>query len=314
MILTRAPLRIPLGGGGTDFPSFYSVHGGYILGFAIQKYVYVVLHKTVDKKYHLKYSRNESAEELDKLENRVAAEVLKFYNVTPGIEVSTFSDVPESSGLGGSSAFCVALVLAVRQLLGMPTKENLVFEDAYDIERRKAKQPGGFQDQLISSLGGALEMEFTNVFFTSKRIDNLIEDLIPHLRLVFAGTSEKRLHIAQNQDSKTLDGDESMVSGLLTVKQLGKEIRGTLESGDYNKLGQLFNKHWISKKQRDPSITTPAIDSLYSEGLRLGAAGGKLVGMGGGGYILFCGQNLNGKLPSIGLELDKEGAKVLFQS
>lgn len=314
MLLTRAPLRIPLGGGGTDFPSFYQKYGGYILGFAIRKYVHVVLHKTSDKRYYLKYSRTESAEELDQLENRVAAEVLKYFDVPPGLEVATFSDVPESSGLGGSSAFCVALILAVRQHLGLPTESSLLFNDAVDIERRKAKQPGGFQDQYFSSLGGAHEMEFTNVFFAPKRVDSLVENLLPHLRLVYTGVGGKRLNIAQTQDSKTKDGDESMVASLLAVKQLGKEIKGTLESGDYDKLGQIFNKHWVSKKSRDPNITTPRIDAMYEEGLKLGASGGKLIGMGGGGYILFCGQNLDGRLPTIDLEIDKEGAKVLFQS
>ena len=314
MLLTRAPLRVPIGGGGTDFPSFYQKYGGYILGFAIRKYVYVVLHKTTDKKYYLKYSRTESAEELDQLENRVAAEVLKYFDVPPGLEVATFSDVPESSGLGGSSAFCVALVLAVRQYLGLPIEASLLFNDAVDIERRKAKQPGGFQDQYFSALGGAHEMEFTDVFFAPKRVDSLIENLLPHLRLVFAGTSEKRLGIARMQESKTNVGDQSMVDGLLKVKQLGKDVKVSLESSDYDKVGKIFNHHWSAKKLRDPNITTPQVDSVYEEGLKLGATGGKLIGMGGGGYILFCGQNLDGRLPTVDLEIDKEGAKVLFQS
>ncbi|MBA7637235.1 D-glycero-alpha-D-manno-heptose 7-phosphate kinase [subsurface metagenome] len=154
MIVTRAPLRIPLGGGGTDFPSYYLKYGGYILGFAIDKYVYVVFHDTIDGKIRLKYSKNEIVEDVDKLENRTAAEALKAYGVTKGVEIATFSDVSESSGLGGSSAFCVALVVALRYKLGLSLDKQEIYQSAYDIERIKAKQPGGIQDQIFASLGG----------------------------------------------------------------------------------------------------------------------------------------------------------------
>jgi D-glycero-alpha-D-manno-heptose-7-phosphate kinase len=314
MILTRAPLRIPLGGGGTDFPSFYRKYGGYILGFAIQRYVYVVLHKTSDKKYNLKYSKSESSPNLDLLENRVAAEALRFYNIPPGIEISTFSDVPESSGLGGSTSFCVALVLALRHSLHLPCAQNTLFVDSYAIERVKANQPGGFQDQYFATQGGAYEVEFSDVFFSPRRVDNEIERCLPYLRLVFAGVGDRRLHIARTQESRTLEGDDTMVKSLLTVKDLGRRVKQVIADGNYDELGRIFDQHWASKKARDPNITTPEIDKLYAEGLKLGATGGKLIGMGGGGYILFCGKALPDAFPGQDLYLDKEGASILYSS
>lgn len=313
MILTRAPLRIPLGGGGTDFPSFYNKYGGYILGFAIQRYVYVVLHPTSDKKYHLKYSKIEVCENLDQMDNRVAAETLKHFNVDPGLEISTFSDVPESSGLGGSSSFCAALVLAIRKFLGQPIDSKYIYADSYEIERRKAKQPGGFQDQYFASFGGARELSFSNTYFYDRPIGTQIMSLLPNLRLVYVGGSSKRLDIAKNQDFKVNEGDSKMVSSLLTVKEIGQGIKKALDSNDYQKIGSLFNTHWESKKLRDPNITSPEIDLVYSKGLEYGATGGKLIGMGGGGYILFCGDRLNGQFPSVELKLDTEGAKMLYK-
>jgi len=313
MILTRAPLRVPIGGGGTDFPSFYKVHGGYILGFAIQKYVYVVIHKTSDKQYHLKYSKTEVSDNLYSLDNRVAAEALKFFDVPPGLEISTFSDVPESSGLGGSSSFCVALVLALRTLQNKKIIPDLLFTDSYDIERRKANQPGGFQDQFFASYGNAQEINFTDIFFSPSNVNSVIEGLLPHLRLVYVGNSSKRLDIAKIQDLKTKQGDQDMVNNLLAVKQIGKEIMGALVEGNYDEVGGHFRNHWESKKKRDPNITNETIDYMYSEGLKSGAIGGKLIGMGGGGYILFCGDKLNGRFPSVELKLDTEGAKVLYK-
>jgi len=313
MILTRAPLRIPIGGGGTDFPSFYKKYGGYILGFAIQKYVYVVIHKTSDNKYHLKYSKTEVSDNLDLLENRVAAEALKFFDVPPGLEISTFSDVPESSGLGGSSSFCVALVLALRILQDKKVIPDLLFSDSYDIERRKANQSGGFQDQYFASFGGAEEINFSDIYFSCANVDSIVEGLLPHLRLVYVGNSSKRLEIAQVQDLKTKQGDQDMVNNLLSVKQIGKEIMGALIEGNYDEVGGHFRNHWESKKKRDPNITNETIDYMYNEGLKSGAVGGKLIGMGGGGYILFCGDKLNGRFPSVELKLDTEGAKVLYK-
>ncbi len=312
MILTRAPLRIPLGGGGTDFPSFYRKYGGYILGFAIQKYVYVVLHKTADAQYHIKYSKSESSPNLASLENRVAAEALRFFNVPAGIEVATFSDVPESSGLGGSSAFCVALVLALRGYLGLTCTREQLFQDAYQIERVEAAQPGGFQDQYFAAQGGAYMIEASDVFFNPRRIDSLVENALPYFKLVYVGEGPRRQTIAKMQDSRTLSGDRDMVASLLTVKELGRKVKQALSECNYDELGRLFNQHWEAKKQRDASITTPYIDKVYEEGLKLGATGGKLVGMGGGGYMLFCGVGLRNHYTGTDLRLDKQGATMLY--
>src|SRR4030042_313264 len=169
VIVTRAPLRIPLGGGGTDFPSYYLKYGGYVLGFALNQYVHVVVHPTRDGMIHLKYSKAEASEDVDALDNRVAAEALKWFGWKGGIEIATFSDVPEGSGLGGSSAFCVALVKALDLLTAEERGRRLmnryeIFAAAWDIERNCAGQPGGMQDQFFASFGGGWSIELGEKF------------------------------------------------------------------------------------------------------------------------------------------------------
>ncbi len=310
MILTRAPLRIPLGGGGTDFPSYYLKYGGYILGFALNKYVRVVLHDTIDNYIYLKYSKTEKVKNVDQLENRVAAEALKWYGITKGIEVATFSDVPESSGLGGSSSFCVALVTALRQKLGLPQNKKEIFASAYDIERNKAKQPGGIQDQFFATFGGAWSLELGERF-TRKPVNVL--PLLPKLKLVYTNTSRTNLGIASTQVEKATLDDKSLISNLNSIKEQGKNVNCLLTSGNLDSVGLQFHEHWELKKSRDSRITNPEVDRLYNLARQSGALGGKLLGLGGGGYLLlYTNSDLDG-IKTIPVGLDSTGCKVVYQ-
>ena len=286
MILTRAPLRIPLGGGGTDFPSHYLKHGGFVVGFALDKFVHVVLHKTLDKKIRLKYSLNETVSNPDELKNRVAAEALKWYGVDSHIEVSTFSDVPESSGLGGSSAFCVALVTALRRLLKKNLDKMEIFASAYDIERNRAKQPGGIQDQFFAAHGGAWCLELAKKGCVQDGID--IAGLLPKLYLRYAGSQRTNLDIASRQVEKSTVDEKCQVANLAWIQKLGKDVATAIVCRDYNKVGEVFNTHWDFKKKRDPKIVVNGLDKRLSSLLtETGCTGGKLIGLGGGGYFLL---------------------------
>ena len=310
MIITRAPLRIPLGGGGTDFPSYYLKYGGFILGFSLNKYVYVVLHDTINGKIRLKYSKNEVVDNLDQLENRVAAEALKQYGISGGIEIATFSDVPESSGLGGSSSFCVALVTALRKKLGMSLDKLEISASAYDIERVKAGQPGGIQDQFFAALGDAWCLKLDEEFVNSK-LD--VSGLLPKLRLVYTNTGRTDLGIASVQTKKTVDFDRAMVDNLDTIKSLGYSIQEEILKENYDEVGKLFHRHWELKKKRDGSISNSEVDKLYGLAKSKGALGGKLLGLGGGGYLLLYTNNeLNG-LDCMPVGIDTEGVKVLYE-
>jgi len=310
MIVARAPLRIPLGGGGTDFPGYYTRHGGYLLGFALDKYVHVVLNDTIDGKIRLKYSKNEVVDDVDDLENRVAAEALKTYGVTRGIEVATFADVPESSGLGGSSAFCVALVVALRHKLGKSMDKYEIFQSAYDIERTKAGQPGGVQDQMFASLGGAWRMVLGEGEPQMEMVD--LSKLLPKLKLVYTNVQRISMDIAIRQTRDTQEGDETVLESLALTKKLGLEIEECIKNSNLDKIGDLFNTHWLNKQKRSNLISSPELDSLYGKAMRSGATGGKLMGLGGGGYFLFYVPDQLLGFETIPFGIDWKGGQVVY--
>jgi D-glycero-alpha-D-manno-heptose-7-phosphate kinase len=307
MIIAKAPLRIPLGGGGTDFPSYYLKYGGLILGFALNRYVTVIIHDTLDKKVRLKYREVEEVDDVDLLRNRLAAETLKWFKCTQGIEVTTFSDVPECSGLGGSSAFCVALITALKHKLNLPQDKTKTFAEAYDIERNKAGMAGGIQDQYFASYGGAWSLKLGSAVIRDP-LD--IEELLPKLYLVYTGYHRSNSAIADDQTQKVKSLDKEMVLNLDCIKSIGYCIEEDVRQARWARIGQTFNEHWETKKKRNPKISTPEIDALYSECLQQGALGGKLLGMGGGGYLM-----MYSSLPlkdSIPIGLDTEGARVVY--
>ena len=316
MILTRAPLRIPLGGGGTDFPSHYLKHGGFIVGFSLDKFVHVVLNRTLDRKIRLKYSLNETVSNPDELKNRVAAEALKWYEVDSSIEVSTFSDVPESSGLGGSSAFCVALVTALRRLLKKNLDKMEIFASAYDIERNKAAQPGGIQDQFFASHGGAWCIELAKKGCIQDGID--VSGLLPKLYLKYAGNQRSNLDIATRQIERSTKKDPSIIKYLKETERLGRCTANSIVSRNYSEVGEIFNAHWSSKKKRDPKIVVNGLDTkLQNIMLLTGCTGGKLIGLGGGGYFLLYSPKpikANKFKDLIPVGIDYVGSTILYES
>ena len=310
MIVTRAPLRIPLGGGGTDFPGYYTKHGGYLLGFALTKYVHVVLNDTIDGKIRLKYSKTEVVDNVDDLENRVAAEALRTYGVTRGIEVATFADVPESSGLGGSSAFCVALVVALRHKLGQSMDKYDIFQSAYDIERTKAGQSGGVQDQLFASLGGSWRTLLGDGEPQLEMVN--LSKLLPRLKLVYTDVQRTSPEIAIKQTRDTEMGDKTVLDSLALTEKLGLKIEECIKEDKLDKIGDLFNTHWINKQKRSTLISSEELDSIYGKAMRSGATGGKLLGLGGGGYFLFYVPDQLLGFETIPFEIDWEGGKVVY--
>jgi len=309
MIVTRAPLRIPLGGGGTDYVDYYRKHGGFILGFATNLYVYVVINPTKDSKYHLKYSKNEVSPYLINLDNRVAASALDFMGIRPGLEVVTFSDVHESSGLGGSSAFCSALLLALGTFKDKSVTKADLFVDSYKVERDLAGEPGGIQDQWFAAYGGAYKLELKDDIIP---IPVDVTDFIQGLKLVYTGKSRKG-HYSSTFHKALIDTDNPhLLTSLKETERIGRQIYKYLIDGDYLQIGELFNHHWEVKKGRDPNITTSKIDVIYSKCLEEGAIGAKLIGEGGGGYFLvYSEENLEG-INSIPVGIDNEGCKVLY--
>ena len=311
MILARAPLRIPLGGGGTDFPSYYKKFGGMVLGFALDRYVHCIIHDTVDNKVRLKYSKTECVNHVDQLENRVAAEALKFHGITTGIEVATFSDVPESSGLGGSSAFCVALVTAIRHKLGIPYDKYEIYASAYDIERNKAGQPGGLQDQFFAAFGSSWMVDLPkHNCFSMTNVD--VKSLVPRLKLVYTGTGRSDLGIAVKQNEMS----EEVIQSLHVTREIGTTVYNCLIEDRLDDIGDIFHKHWENKKKRSPDISNSVVDGLYESLRGCGVRGGKLLGLGGGGYLLIYanGVKFDQDYRLIDVGIDQEGCKVVYSN
>ena len=325
MIITRAPLRIPLGGGGTDFPSYYKKYGGYILAFAIDLYVYVVVHPTTDELIHLKYRLNEVVSSIDEIKNEIARECIRYVDSNiKGLEISTFSDIPESSGLGGSSAFTVALLKALYELKGRVITLEDLFTDACIVERHLAGQPGGIQDQWFATYGGCHELylesskigqEGRAFNFSSIRSSPVdLKDFTDNLRLVYTHEHRYNLDLAKRQDKRVQEDSGSMLLSLHRIRDLGKDIRVALEENRYSDIGKIFGVHWENKVSRDSGITTFHINNLYRRCLKAGAVGGKLLGLGGGGYLLLYTEKELEGIKTMDVGLDTEGVKVLYKS
>lgn len=326
MILTRAPLRIPLGGGGTDLPSYYLQYGGFVLSAAINKYVYISLNRPqVDDLIRVKYSRSETVEDLNEVQHDLVREAMRLTGVERGVEIVSMADVPAGTGMGSSGSFLVALLRALHAFNHEHIPPALLAEEACEVEIDIVGSPVGKQDQYVAAFGGIAAFEFTpvgNVTVTPVRLsDHLLDELRNNLLLFYTGLQRPSMDILEDQKRETIRANEDVVESLHRVKALGMEIRAALEVGDLCRVGELMNAHWQHKKRRSKKISSPVIDRWYELARDSGALGGKLIGAGGGGFLLFlCPNSHKGRLRQamsaeglreMQFDFDLEGAKVL---
>lgn len=326
MIVTRAPLRIPLGGGGTDLPSYYSEYGGFILSVAINKYVFINLNcLPVDDSLRILYSRSEIVTEVEEIRHPLVRESLKWTGVDGGLEIASMADVPSGTGMGSSGSYLVALLIALHALKRehIPTQE--LAEEACTIEIELAGQPVGKHDQYLAAFGGIICLDIETdgrVTVSPLRISPYtLEELRNSTLLFYTGIIRRSFDILDAQKKDTERGDKRVVESLHLTKELGLEIKKALESGDLNRFGELLDVHWQNKKKRSGKISAPQIDHWYDLARQNGALGGKLVGAGGGGFFMFlCPNNHKAQLREVmareGLrempyDFDLEGAKLL---
>ncbi len=292
MIITRSPLRITLGGGGTDVPSYYSQHEGFLIAAAIDRYVYITLNPTFESDLIVKYSKLERVAKLDDLEHPIIREALRLVDLpSTALEITSMADIPAGTGLGSSGSFTTALLKALHAL-----KRNLIHpqelaEQACHIEIELLKEPIGKQDQYIAAYGGITCFEFAKdgkVNAWPLRIDEETKhNLEDSLLLFFTGYSRRAGSILKEQDDKTKSADTDMVKNLHFVKELGLRSKAALESGDLDLFGALMHEHWEHKKNRSGGMSNPKIDEWYALARKSGATGGKLIGAGGGGFLMF---------------------------
>lgn len=326
MILARAPLRISLGGGGTDLPSYYSKFGGFILSGAIDKYVYIHVNRpAADDLIRVKYSRYEQVSSPDEVQHDLVRPTLKCLNVNGGLEITSMADVPAGSGLGSSGTYLVALLTALYALKRQTIPTQALAEQAFHIEMDLARHPVGKHDHYLAAFGGitCLEIEPDGRVHVSPMNLSIstMEDFSANVLVFYTGITRCSTTILEEQKKHSEIGDGSMIECLHHTKELGYRIREALEQGDLESFGQLLHEHWENKKKRSNNISDGRIDEWYRIAQENGARGGKIIGAGGGGFFMFyCPNNhkpgLRHALTAAGLcemryNFDFEGAKVL---
>lgn len=292
MIIVRSPLRISLGGGGTDLPSYYRDHSGFLIAGAIDKYVYITLHQTFVQELIIKYSKLERVTSIDDVEHPIIREALRHVAITaPYLEITSMADIPAGTGLGSSGSFTTALLKAFHTL-----KKNLIHprelaEEACHIELNLLKEPIGKQDQYIAAYGGLTCFRFLpngEVEAQPLKVDqDTLYSLEDNLLLFFTGYSRSASSILKEQDKKSQDKDRDMIANLHFIKELGFQSKDALEKGDLHGFAELMNVHWEHKKKRSANMSNDKINEWYEVARRNGAVGGKMIGAGGGGFLMF---------------------------
>lgn len=324
MLLVRSPLRISLGGGGTDLPSYYRKQGGYLIAASINKYVYTSAIKPFAEGIFLKYSEVERCEAPDDIKHSLFKEILAMESSPPWrIELTTLADIPAGTGLGSSGAFTVSTLKALKLFYNKQSSNDEIANQACHIEINRMQQPVGKQDQYASAIGGINEfifhkddsVEYHKLSLKQSVLLSLEEDLL----MFFTGYSRSSASILEDQHVRSLAIDAQMISNLDRVKEMGLVSRDLLLRGDLRQFGLLMDDHWKTKIKRSPNMCPPNVREAYDEALQNGAVGGKLVGAGGGGFLMFLAsdkQSLRGTMKKFGFRemhfrFDKLGAHVL---
>jgi D-glycero-alpha-D-manno-heptose-7-phosphate kinase len=325
MIIVRSPLRITLGGGGTDLPSYYREHDGFLVAAAIDRYVYITIHQTFQSGLIIKYSQLERAERREDIHHPIVREALALTGVTDKVEITSMADIPAGTGLGSSGSFTTALLRALHAHQKNIISTRELAEQACDIEINRLGEPIGKQDQFIAAYGGVTCFRFKKddsvdvwpVPVSAETLHNLEDGLV----MVFTGMSRSASSILKDQDDRSKTKESAIIDNLHYVKDLGLRSLKALEAGDLHKFGTLMDEHWKHKKKRSGAISNPEIDKWYDLAMRNGALGGKLIGAGGGGFLLFYTEDkkrVRHALRKAGLEevrirFDFEGTKTLVQ-
>jgi D-glycero-alpha-D-manno-heptose-7-phosphate kinase len=326
MIITRSPLRISIAGGGTDLASYYRRHGGFLIAAAIDKYVYITLHSTFAREIIVKYSKMERVADCDQVQHPIVREVLKLVGITePCIEITSMADIPAGTGLGSSSSFTTALLKAMHTYCKNLIPPHELAEQACDIEINRLGEPIGKQDQYIAAYGGITCFYFQqndSVCACPLRLSaETLRDLEENLILFFTGYLRSASSILQDQNEKSLNGDEEVITNLHFVKQLGFATQKALQDGKPREFALLMKEHWEYKKLRSRKTSNSDIDAWHSLALANGALSGKLIGAGGGGFLLFYSEDkarlrqamTRAGLREVRFHFEFEGTKVVAQ-
>jgi len=325
VIIARSPLRVSLGGGGTDLPSYYQKNGGFLLAAAIDKYVYATVTRPFTQGIYLKYSNLEQVRDIDEVKHPIIREALRELNLrTPQVEITTLADIPSGTGLGSSGSFTTALLKGLYAHYRRNIHPSELAELACKIELEKLGEPIGKQDQYIAAFGGITAFTFNTdgtVISESLPVSTqTLHNLEDNLLLFFTGISRSASSILSDQDMKSKADNHEMLENLHFTKELGFRSRDALIEGDTIQFGELMHEHWMHKKERSSGMSSDFINDAYEFALKNGAIGGKLVGAGGGGFLMFYASDKNKlrsamsdlNLEEVRFKFDFEGTKVIL--
>ncbi len=326
MIITKTPLRISLGGGGTDLPSYYTRRDGFVVAGAIDKYVFIGINRTFSNDYTIKYSETEHAASIEDIRHPIVREVMAKHQVPPAVEIVSLADIPAGTGLGSSGTFTVGLLRAIHALRREHITSADLAEEACHIEIERLGQSVGKQDQHIASFGGLTCFEFhrdgTVTTYPLSLSDATMHDLEENLLMFFTGYSRQATKVLGDQKRRSERGDEAMLDNLDSIKDLGLSIKKALEQGETRLFAELMHEHWLHKRERSAGISNTQIDRWYDVGVRNGAVGGKIIGAGAGGFMLFYAEDRQALrlamadegLAEVRFTFDHEGSQLIVRA
>jgi D-glycero-alpha-D-manno-heptose-7-phosphate kinase len=325
MIITRTPMRLPLGGGGTDLASYYTKYGGFLVSAGINKYINICVNTRFEHAVRLGYSKTEIVNNIDEIQHPIIREALRLLGIEcRNLEIVSMADVPSDSGLGSSSSFTVGLINALQTYKREHLTVKEIAEKACKLEIEILKEPIGKQDQYIAAFGGITSLEFDKsgevTVIPLNISDDIIVELEHNLMLFYTGIKRKSSYVLQEQNEAAKRDEKQVIESLHKIKEMGYEVKKILESGDIDRYGELLHVHWETKKKMSNKISSSELDEIYELARKNGALGGKIIGAGGGGFFLFyCNNNrtkLREVLEKVGLKFmrfrfDFEGTKVI---
>jgi D-glycero-alpha-D-manno-heptose-7-phosphate kinase len=295
VIFSRAPLRVSLGGGGTDLPSYYEEHGGFLVAGAIDKYVYMLVHTVFQRTYRMRYQQSEDVDHPSQIRHPILRESLLVHWHGDPLEIASVGDVPASTGMGSSGAFTVCLLKALAQARSTSIAAGALAEAACEIEINILNEPVGKQDQYVAAHGGICAYTFERDGTVDVEPLELKEETLRRLRnnllLFYTGETRSGYELLRDQDTRSRRGDDAMLENLHETKRIGYRSRELLLAGDLEAYAELMHEHWENKRRRSPGMTSERIDMLYTLARRSGVIGGKVVGAGGGGFLLLYASN-----------------------
>jgi D-glycero-alpha-D-manno-heptose-7-phosphate kinase len=326
MIVTRTPFRVTLGGGGTDLPSYYRDHGGFILAVAIDKYMYLNVNTPiVDDLIRVQYSKTEIVKHTDDVQHTLVREALRSFHIENGIEIASMADIPAGTGLGSSSCYLVGMLNALHTLTRTPVSTQRLAEEACCIELERLQKPIGKQDQYMAAFGALTVLEIAKdgeVTVSHPELSiEVVSALESNILLFYTGAARDAVSILQKQDGAAKRKDKEVVESLHEIRDIGIEIRDSIVAGNLRRFGELLDVHWQTKKRLSDGISNRQIDDWYELAKSHGAIGGKISGAGGGGFLmLYCEDNKaclreamrRAGLLELNFRFEFEGSKVVF--